>query len=180
VSEIDGALERASFTYHASLKAMHHPSYTSPYVREHQVGLSSVLSLSPLSFSLYRPVYVCVERERVLVVHTYSLSLLQSYTHRETQTHTISCCSITGRWILFIMALRSCFLLHSMGLARKPAYALSSRNDRLLFVQDYTHAYTRLAGRSFVFFFINYPHFISHYHIYSPKKCTYIYILALQ
>jgi hypothetical protein len=25
----------------------------------------------------------------------------------------------------------------------KPAYALSNRNDRLLFVQDYTHAYTR-------------------------------------
>jgi len=32
VSEIDGALERASFTYHAALKAMHHPSYTSEQV----------------------------------------------------------------------------------------------------------------------------------------------------
>ena len=116
-------------------------SYTSPYVREHQVGLSSVLSLSPLSFSLYRPVYVCVERERVLVVHTYSLSLLQSYTHRETQTHTISCCSITGRWILFIMALRSCFLLHSMGLARKPAYALSSRAMIGFFLFRTTHTH---------------------------------------
>jgi len=75
VSEIDGALERASFTYHASLKAMHHPSYTSPYVREQQVGLSSVLSLPSLSPSTAPP-YVCVERERLLVVHTHlSLSL---------------------------------------------------------------------------------------------------------
>jgi len=116
-----------------------------------QVGLSSVLSLP--SFSLYRPALcVCVERERVLVVHTH-LSL-----------HT-SCCSITGTWILFIMALRSCFLLHSIGLARKPAYVLSSRNDRLLFVQDYTHAYRRLTGRSFVFFFINY---ISTFHFALP------------
>ena len=32
MSEIDGALERASFTYHAALKAMHHPSYTSEQV----------------------------------------------------------------------------------------------------------------------------------------------------
>jgi len=75
VSEIDGALERASFTYHAALKAMHHPSYTSPYVREQQVGLSSVLSLPSLSPSTAPP-YVCVERERLLVVHTHlSLSL---------------------------------------------------------------------------------------------------------
>ena len=75
MSEIDGALERASFTYHAALKAMHHPSYTSPYVREQQVGLSSVLSLPSLSPSTAPP-YVCVERERLLVVHTHlSLSL---------------------------------------------------------------------------------------------------------
>jgi len=147
---------------------MHHPSYTSPYVREHQVGLSSVLSLP--SFSLYRPALcVCVERERVLVVHTH-LSL-----------HT-SCCSITGTWILFIMALRSCFLLHSIGLARKPAYVLSSRNDRLLFVQDYTHAYLFRTAHThihaspavalFSFSLTIYLHFISHYHIYIVlKKC---------
>ena len=50
-------------------------SYTSPYVREQQVGLSSVLSLPSLSPSTAPP-YVCVERERLLVVHTHlSLSL---------------------------------------------------------------------------------------------------------
>ena len=87
MSEVDGALERASFTYHASLKAMHHPSYTSPYVREQQVGLSSVLSLPSLSPSTAPP-YVCVERERVLVVHTYSLSLSYSLTHTERHRHT--------------------------------------------------------------------------------------------
>jgi len=117
-----------------------------------------VSSLSPLPA---RPMCVWREKECWSCTHI-SLSLT---------THT-SCCSITGRWILFIMALRSCFLLHSIGLARKPAYVLSSRNDRLLFVQDYTHAYRRLTGRSFVFFFINYIstfHFALPY-IYSPKK----------
>jgi hypothetical protein len=143
-----------------------------------------VSSLSPLFLPLPpRPMCVCGERKAAGRAHT-SLSLT---------THT-SCCSITGRWILFIMALRSCFLLHSIGLARKPAYALSSCNDRLLFVQDYTHAYlfrtthTHIhaspAVALFSFSLTIYLHFISHYHIYIVLKnvsvfCLAAYILSL-
>ena len=129
-------------------------------------------SLSPLSPSTGPP-YVCVCGERECWSCTHIS--LSHYTH-------ILLLHITGRWILFIMALRSCFLLHSIGLARKPAYALSSRNDRLLFVQDYTHAYlfrtthTHIhaspAVALFSFSLTIYLHFISHYHIYIVlKKC---------
>lgn len=111
------------------------------------MGLSSVFSLF-LSFSVY---VVCWERKREYMCTNSTLS--------HTLSHTISCCSITGGWILFIMAWRSCFLLHSIGLPCKPAYALSNCNDMLLFVQDYTRIY--MHDRNFVFFWSTFalPHY---------------------
>jgi hypothetical protein len=82
-------------------------------------------------------------------------SLSLSHTH----THPISCCSsITGGWILFIMAWRSCFLFHSIGLPCKPAYALSATSMIGYFCSGlhtrmYIHTYTH--GRNFVFFWLS-------------------------
>ena len=132
------------------------------------------MSLSLLSFSLYRP-YMCVWREKECWSCTHTLSLLQSYTHRETQTHTISCCSITGRWILFIMALRSCFLLHSMGLARKPAYALSSRAMIGFFLFRTTHTHIHASPAVALFSFSLIIHISFHTTIYIVLKNVPIY-----
>jgi hypothetical protein len=108
--------------------------------RKHRVGLSSVFPPSSSSLSL---------RPYVHEQHPLSLS----------HTHTISCCSsITGGWILFIMAWRSCFLFHSIGLPCKPAYALSATAMIGYFCSGlhtrmYIHTYTH--GRNFVFFWLS-------------------------
>jgi len=105
---------------------------------------------------------VCGERERESVCARTAPPLSLSLSH----THTISCCSITGGWILFIMAWRSCFLFHSIGLPCKPAYALSATAMIGFFLFRTTRACIYILTRMTVTLFsFDCPHL--HYHIYN-------------
>ena len=117
-------------------------SYTSPYVREHQVGLSSVLSLSSLSPSTGP--YMCVWREKECwsCTHTLSLSLTVLHTQRDTDTHHFL---LLHHWEMdpFHNGLEILLPFALDGPSSQACICSQQpRNDRLLFVQDYTRIYT--------------------------------------
>lgn len=79
--------------------------------------------------------------------------------HMNKHIHTQNFLLHHWGWIPFIMTWRSCFLLHSIGLASKPAFALSNCNDRLLFVQEYTKlAHTHTHKYKIHIYYIVYTH----------------------
>lgn len=120
---------------------MHHPHHMEASSR----AFEYMYICASLSLSLSLPVRECV------CTHVC--------VHMNKHIHTQNFFLHHWGWIPFIMTWRSCFLLHSIGLASKPAFALSNCNDRLLFVQEYTklaHTHTQIQN-PYILYSLNTP-----------------------